>query len=117
MPGVCGRVHSEVEDLYERGAGLMNDSISRQNALTEIRKDGKWLEEQGVTSMTTHERELRDTFILREMPSAQKKGHWVQNDNGTWSCSNCQSWIPNEQHYYARFCLHCGADMREEATE
>ena len=52
----------------------MDNVISRQAALTEIRKDGKWLEEQGVTSMTTHERELRDTFILREMPSAQQ---WI----------------------------------------
>ena len=49
---------------------------------------------------------------INELPSIHEKGHWVQNDNGTWSCSNCQSWIPNEQHYYARFCLHCGADMR-----
>lgn len=36
---------------------------------------------------------------------------WRQNDNGTWSCSECSSWIPDEQHYYARFCLHCGARM------
>ena len=41
-------------------------------------------------------------------------GHWVRNDNGTYSCSECQSWIPNEQHYYARYCLYCGAKMDEE---
>jgi hypothetical protein len=57
----------------------MGDVISRQDALTEIRKDGKWLEEQGVTSMTTHERELRDTFILREMPSAQPED-WMERN-------------------------------------
>ena len=39
-------------------------------------------------------------------------GKWIQNDNGTWSCNLCQSWIPNEQHYYARFCLFCGAYMK-----
>ena len=38
-------------------------------------------------------------------------GHWIENDNGTYSCSECHSWIPNEQHYYARYCLHCGAKM------
>ena len=38
-------------------------------------------------------------------------GKWEQNDNGTWSCSECHSWIPDEQHYYARFCLFCGAKM------
>ena len=42
------------------------------------------------------------------------RGGWIRNDNGTYSCSICQSWIPEEQHYYAQYCLHCGADMREE---
>jgi len=42
-----------------------------------------------------------------------RKGKWIQNDNGTWSCNQCNSWIPDEQHYYANWCLYCGADMRE----
>ena len=42
----------------------------------------------------------------------RKRGHWIRNDNGTWSCDQCQSWIPDEQHYYANWCLFCGADMR-----
>lgn len=46
-----------------------------------------------------------------------KHGEWLKNDNGTYSCSLCQSWIPNEQYYYARFCLHCGANMRREAKQ
>ena len=46
--------------------------------------------------------------------SEQKKGKWIQNDNGTYSCSLCQSWIPEEQYYYARFCLYCGAEMGGE---
>ncbi len=44
----------------------------------------------------------------------RKKGKWIRNANGTYSCSLCQSWIPNEQWYYANYCLFCGADMREE---
>ena len=40
-----------------------------------------------------------------------KHGEWIECDNGTFSCSLCQSWIPKEQHYYARYCLHCGAKM------
>lgn len=44
-----------------------------------------------------------------------RHGRWIKNDNGTYSCSECQSWIPNEQHHYARYCLHCGAKMDEEA--
>lgn len=46
-----------------------------------------------------------------------RHGHWVRNDNGTYSCSECQSWIPNEQHYYARYCLHCGAKMDRKGEE
>ena len=41
-----------------------------------------------------------------------KHGMWIKNDNGTYSCSECHSWIPNEQHHYARYCLYCGAIMK-----
>ena len=44
----------------------------------------------------------------------RKKGKWIKNDNGTYSCDQCRSWIPEEQHYYAQYCLYCGADMRGE---
>ena len=40
-----------------------------------------------------------------------RHGRWIDNNNKTWSCSICQSWIPDEQHSYARHCLHCGARM------
>lgn len=102
----------------------MDDLISRQDALTEIRKDGNWLDEQGATSMTTHERELRDTFILREIPSAQKKGHWkgerLKYPSGLitfiYRCSECGH---EERHAYedtkpSNFCPHCGAYMNGE---
>ena len=44
----------------------------------------------------------------------RKRSKWIQNDNGTYSCGLCQSWIPKEQYHYARFCLHCGAVMEGE---
>ena len=50
-----------------------------------------------------------------ENDAKPKKGQWIRNDNGTYSCSVCQSWIPEEQHCYARYCLYCGAKM--EVTE
>ena len=57
-------------------------------------------------------------MIMSETPTVDTEpvryGHWIENDNGTYSCSECQSWIPNEQHYYARYCLHCGAKMDGE---
>lgn len=54
---------------------------------------------------------------FKQFMPERKKGTWIRNDNGTYSCSVCQSWIPEEQHYYARYCLHCGADMRGEEDE
>ena len=56
---------------------------------------------------------------IEKLPSAgqERKGRWIRNDNGTYSCSVCQSWIPEQQHYYARYCLYCGADMRGETNE
>lgn len=58
--------------------------------------------------------------IVSDAPTIEperKKGKWIRNDNGTYSCSVCQSWIPEEQHYYARYCLYCGTDMRGEQDE
>lgn len=49
--------------------------------------------------------------IIKLLPSAQRTGRWLKNDNGTYSCDQCHSWIPNEQHYYARYCIFCGARM------
>ena len=56
---------------------------------------------------------------IEKLPSAgqERRGRWIRNDNGTCSCSVCQSWIPEQQHYYARYCLYCGADMRGEQDE
>ena len=68
-----------------------------------------------VGALTLKERLRR---LLESQPTVDaepvRHGHWVRNDNGTYSCSECQSWIPNEQHYYARYCLFCGAKMDGE---
>ena len=71
-----------------------------------------------VGALTLKERLRR---LLESQPTVDaepvRHGHWIRNDNGTYSCSECQSWIPNEQHYYARYCLHCGAKMDGEENE
>lgn len=55
--------------------------------------------------------------VLDTIPPADvrpvKRGRWKKNDNGTYSCERCHSWIPEEQWHYANWCLYCGADMRE----
>ena len=62
------------------------------------------------------EKDFIDRCALDKAIEALKQerphGEWIRNDNGTYSCSVCQSWIPNEQHHYARFCLYCGSDNR-----
>lgn len=103
----------------------MEDSISRQ-ALYKKACENERIAMEHINNMNPEEREelvvwlailaerTSFKFDVIDAPSAQQKGRWIKNDNGTWYCSMCKSWIPNEQHEYARFCLHCGADMRGE---
>ena len=92
-----------------------SELISRQAAIDAIHNlyaihgsEGSWIDQ-------------KDAFnAVNNLPPAQperKKGKWIKNDNGTYSCSLCHSWIPEEQYYYAQFCLYCGADMRGEQNE
>lgn len=90
----------------------MDDLISRQAAIEIFDCSIGGVPVESVKYVS----EYADKMISRinALPSAQserKTGKWIQNDNGTYSCSLCQSWIPEEQSYYARFCLYCGADM------
>ena len=55
--------------------------------------------------------------VVQKIAEPMRHGHWIRNDNDTWSCSECQTWIPDEQHYYARYCLYCGAKMNEVENE
>ena len=55
--------------------------------------------------------------VLRRDVQEVRHGRWIQNDNNTYSCSLCQSWIPEEQHHYARYCLYCGAKMKGVGKE
>lgn len=88
----------------------ISDLISRQAAIDEV--INLWADKPfGNPALV----EIKD--CIEKLPSEQserKKGKWIQNDNGTYSCNLCQSWIPEEQYYYARFCLYCGAGMRCE---
>ena len=84
----------------------MNDLIYRQSAINA-------LENTECELLAEEWDEL--TNAIKQVPSAERKGRWIRNDNGTYSCSVCQSWIPEEQHYYARYCIYCGAKM--EVTE
>ena len=97
----------------------ISDLISRQAAIDALRiaywddniqsaKDDPCI----VDAMTDWA--IRQIKALPSVQPERKKGRWVQNDNGTYSCSLCQSWIPEEQYCYARYCLYCGAKMEEQ---
>ena len=87
---------------------MSKDTIYRQEAIEAIKR-----------YESAYSYDLNNGLILAmnavaDVPTIEerKKGKWIKNDNGTYSCSLCQSWIPKEQYHYARFCLYCGADMR-----
>ena len=48
--------------------------------------------------------------ILEALPSAQKKGHWI-DEKTSYSCSECHRgcWVNSN------YCPWCGADMRGES--
>lgn len=58
---------------------------------------------------------------VRKLPPADVRpvvrSRWKKNDNGTYSCERCHSWIPEEQRHYANWCLYCAADMRGGDTD
>lgn len=93
----------------------MNDySISRRDALNAMCDNCDAM--QPSTGVCTHFPCTRYRAVekLKPAQSERKKGKLIQNDNGTYSCSLCQSWIPEEQYHYARFCLYCWAKMEEQ---
>lgn len=73
---------------------LATDTISRATAIETVRKS---------KSIGQAHR------MLVQLPSAQKKGHWI--DEGTnYACSECHRgcWVNSN------YCPWCGADMRGE---
>lgn len=137
--GYFGTAPSEVVN-QEPTAEYSSDVISRQAAIEALYDKGlsmtawgellamKWSDIQTCIELLPSAQPFTEEQIqtMQELESAQIEkafelgkadrltGHWIKNDNGTFSCSNCQSWIPEEQHHYARYCLYCGARMESE---
>ena len=43
--------------------------------------------------------------------------HWIDNHNGTISCSNCYTWFNRDDRYsYMHFCPNCGVCMKDCRT-
>ena len=92
---------------------MMDDVIYRQKAIDAIRlTSSPWLTEL----IDPYRAQVK---ALKELPSAQKKGHW-RNYEGTLTCSVCETEFDNGIMEYCgddvpMFCPYCGADMRGEA--
>lgn len=56
-------------------------------------------------------------YVLPSVQPERESAEWVKNNNGTFSCSKCHSWIPKEQRNYARYCLYCGSRMKRRINE
>lgn len=48
---------------------------------------------------------------------SENKGEWIDNGNGSYTCSNCKTEWTTSQIEKMRFCPTCGADMREPKGE
>ena len=92
------------------------DCISRQAAIDAVTEAIWHYPNECYKNLNVYEvAEVLVSDAIKSLPSADRPtGHWIENDNGTFSCSNCQSWIPEEQRHYARHCLYCGARMESE---
>ena len=46
--------------------------------------------------------------------SSQQEPHWIDNHNGTISCSHCQTWFhKDDRYYYMLYCPYCNVKMTE----
>ena len=52
--------------------------------------------------------------IIDQLESVNRE-HWIDNNNGTISCSYCYTWFYKDDRYsYMRYCPYCGAEMESE---
>ena len=82
----------------------MDDLISRQAAIDAVNR--------AVTKEAAR-------WSMQELPSAQKKGHWIQckstNNRDVVKCSNCLH--TQEICGVKNYCAVCGADMMGDEDE
>ena len=48
---------------------------------------------------------------------AVNRAHWIDNHNGTISCSYCNTWFYKDDRYsYMHYCSYCGKKMEDKQT-
>ena len=92
--------HNAMEELYR---------LSKINGPDFMREQYEWQRWSTKLEERKFYRQMLERVETVDTPTQYAR--WIENDNGTYSCSNCKAWIPKQQFYYARYCLHCGARM------
>ena len=66
-------------------------------------------------------RELIEQTTIIQADDAESEidyAHWIDNNNGTISCSYCHTWFNKDDRYsYMHYCPYCNVKMREIKTE
>ena len=91
----------------------MNDLISRQDAIDAF-----------FNATSDGDKAEFCVAVVKNIPSAQKKGHWNFVGDNLFKCTCCGEMYTTQQlnglrvydkdPYCPFFCPHCGADMRGE---
>lgn len=98
----------------------MSDLIDRQDAIDAIENDASHI---AVTSQPMWEKGIitgmrAAEIVIKKLPSARKKGKWINNKCGLPACNQCGYMTPYDRaiddYEYGNYCPHCGADMRGE---
>lgn len=96
---------------------METECIEKQAAIDALGEEPEVWGEEDECGMGAQEEWRFDRAAIEAIPPADVRpvvrSHWKENDNGTYSCERCHSWIPEEQRHYANWCLYCGADMRD----
>jgi len=115
---VCKERDIAIEQLHELGYELgqkiepCNDAINRQAVLATLDDMDNVLDED--RTVKNYKELLKECYeVLPSVrPQEPKMGHWIDNHNGTISCSHCHTWFyKDDRYYYMLYCPYCGEKM------
>ena len=72
----------------------------------------------GVRPVFCVEATCRRDYKSYKFRDAVNNAHWIDNHNGTISCSHCHTWFNKDDRYsYMRFCPYCNVRMAESGDK
>lgn len=97
----------------------MDDLISRKDAIKTVAGYISNLCMAYGNYLTVEESERASTALLRQVPSAERKGEWVR-DYCSVCCSECSAYAPcyeDRTDWLSNYCPNCGARMKGGQNE